>query len=211
MFPDPAKKNTLTESCRRCSALVESRGQISWGVGSPDARLVVVGEAPGAGDPDADRWRGGNYTGMAYTSRHSGRRVRRLFESLGYSPDELYFTNAVKCFPEDGDGSNREPTDRERSNCRPHLLAEIETIDPACIVPTGRHATASLLSAAGRSLDGFLDTVLEPIEAGQLPPMLPILHPSYQEIWISRLGYDLETYERALGETLAALEAEPKD
>jgi uracil-DNA glycosylase family 4 len=147
---------------------------------------------------------------MAYTSRHSGRRVRRLFESLGYVPDDLYFTNAVKCFPSDGEGSNREPTDRERSNCRPYLLEEIETIDPACVVPTGRHATESLLAATGRSLDGFLDAVLEPLETDRLPLILPLLHPSYQDVWVGRLGYDRETYERAIGETLKTLEAEPK-
>jgi uracil-DNA glycosylase family 4 len=175
-----------------------------------DAAIVVVGEAPGAGDPDADRWRGGNHTGMAYTSRHSGRRIRTLFESLGYASEALYFTNAVKCFPCDGEKSNRGPTDEERSNCRPYLIEEIETIAPACVVPTGRHATESLLSAVGRGLDGFLDTVLEPIETDLLPPLLPIVHPSYQDVWIDRLGYESESYERAIGERLTELGVRPK-
>lgn len=209
-FPEPTDRNPLAEDCKRCPALLESRNRISWGVGSPDATLVIVGEAPGAGTPDADRWRGGNHTGMAYTARHSGRRIRSLFESLGYASEALYFTNAVKCFPSDGVGSNREPTGEERSNCRPYLLAEIEAIEPECVVPTGRHATASLLAAAGRSLDGFLETVLEPIETDRLPPLLPILHPSYQNVWIDRLGYDPETYERAIGERLRELGAGPE-
>lgn len=44
----------------------------------------MVGEAPGAGNPDADRWRGGNWNGLAQTTRHSGRPVRQLFVELGY-------------------------------------------------------------------------------------------------------------------------------
>lgn len=209
-YPDPSDRNRLADDCKRCPALVESRTRISWGVGSTTATLVIVGEAPGAGDPDADRWKGGNHTGMAYTSRHSGRRIRTLFRSLGYAPGELYFTNAVKCFPGDGNGSNREPTETERTNCRPYLLGEIETIEPSCVVPTGRHATESLLSATGRTLDGFLETVLEPIETERFPPIVPVLHPSYREIWVDRLGYDADGYERAIGETLAGVDAAPE-
>jgi uracil-DNA glycosylase family 4 len=208
-FPDPEDRNPQRADCRRCPALVEDRTCISWGVGSLDATLVVVGEAPGAGNPDADRWQGGNHTGMAYTARHSGRRVRDLFEGLGYAPADLYFTNAVKCFPSDGEGSNREPTVEERENCRPYLLEELRQVDPACVVPTGRHATESLLAATDRRLDGFLDSVLTPIETDELPPLLPILHPSYQDVWVSRLGYEPEEYRRAIGEALADLDAGP--
>jgi uracil-DNA glycosylase family 4 len=206
-FPDPEDRNPLAADCQRCPSLVEDRTCISWGVGSLDATLVVVGEAPGAGNPEADRWQGGNHTGMAYTARHSGRRVRDLFEGLGYAPEDLYFTNAVKCFPSNGEGSNREPTAEERANCRPYLLEELQEIGPACVVPTGRHATESLLAATDRRLDGFLDSVLTPIETGELPPLLPILHPSYQDVWVSRLGYKPEEYREAIGEALAELGA----
>jgi uracil-DNA glycosylase len=56
-FPDHDSRNVLAEDCRRCPALVEARERISWGNGPLDAALVVVGEAPGAGDPDADSYR----------------------------------------------------------------------------------------------------------------------------------------------------------
>jgi DNA polymerase len=208
-FPDSDDRNVLAEDCRRCPALAADRTCISWGVGSLEATLVVVGEAPGAGTPEADTWKGGNHTGMAYTARHSGRRVRDLFEGLGYGADDLYFTNAVKCFPADGEGSNREPTPAERSNCRPYLLEELEQVDPACVVPTGRHATESLLAATDRSLDGFVDSVLEPVVTDELPPLLPILHPSYQDVWIARLGYEPAEYREAVGAALADLGAAP--
>ena len=90
--------------------------------------------------------------------------VRSPVSGRTVAPESLYFTNPVKCFPSDGTGSNREPAGAERSNCRPYLLEEVETIKPSCVVPTGRHITASLLSAAGRSGEGFLETVLGPIE-----------------------------------------------
>jgi DNA polymerase len=209
-FPDPEDRNKLAADCRRCPEPAAAREHISWGVGSLEATLFVVGEAPGAGDPEADRWQGGNHTGMAYTTRHSGRRVRDLFEGLGYDPDDLYFTNAVKCFPPGEEGSNREPTPEERANCRPYLLSELETVAPDCVVPTGRHATESLLSATDRELDGFLESVLDPIEADGLPPTVPILHPSYQDVWISRLGFeDGAAYREAVGETLEAVGAGP--
>jgi len=67
-FPDPETRNALADECRRCPDLVEAREHISWGNGPLDSDLVVVGEAPGTGNPAADRWRGGNWTGMAYTN-----------------------------------------------------------------------------------------------------------------------------------------------
>ena len=190
----PEEGNPLAPGCERCPDLVESRERISWGNGPVDAAVFVVGEAPGAGDPDAEQWQGGNWTGLAYTSRHSGRRIRELIETVGYGED-CYFTNAVKCFPADGEGSNREPTAEERANCRPYLREEIEQVDPVVVVPTGKHATKSVLALADRSVEGFLETVLEPLECPTLgTTVLPLVHPSYQEIWISRLGYTAESY-----------------
>ena len=71
----------------------------------------------------------------------------------------------------------------------------------------GRHATESLLAATDRSLDGFLEAVLEPVETDRLPPVLPVLHPSYREVWIPRLGYDDDGYRRAMRAALEAVGA----
>lgn len=215
-FPTEDDRVVLDPGCDRCPALVESRTCIAWGTAPPgvepaDADLLVVGEAPGAGDPDADRWRGGNHTGMAYTTRHSGRRVRELFDELGYG-DRAYYTNAVKCFPADGDGGNREPTDGEREACRTHLEAELELVDPRVVVATGKHATVSMLALEDRELDrdwdldGFVETVLEPVPMpSQDTTLLPIFHPSYQDVWIARLGYTPEGYREAIREALSAV------
>jgi uracil-DNA glycosylase family 4 len=200
----PADGNPLAPGCERCPALVESRECISWGNGPRDASVFVVGEAPGAGDRDADRWRGGNWTGLAYTSRHSGRRIRELVDAVGYGED-CYFTNAVKCFPADEEGGNREPTATERANCRPYLRQEIQQVDPDVVVPTGKHATNSVLALEGKTVDSFLDTVLDPVDCpGLETTVLPLVHPSYQEIWIPRLGHTAESYRERFEALLGA-------
>ncbi|MFC4439835.1 MULTISPECIES: uracil-DNA glycosylase [Natrialbaceae] len=204
-FPD--SRNVLEADCRRCPALAENRNCISWGTGPLDADVLVVGEAPGSGNPDADPWQGGNWTGKAYTSRHSGRRIRRMVERIGYG-DEAYYTNAVKCFPasEDEPTSNREPTDEERANCRTHLVTEVEALEPSVVLATGKHATKSVLAAEQRSLEGFIDTVLEPVRCERLDTWLvPILHPSYQDVWIGRLGFEPDEYLEEIRTTLDEL------
>ena len=211
-FPDRDSRNRLESNCLRCPALVESRECIAWGNGSLDADVMVVGEAPAYGNPEADEWRGGNWTGMAYTSRHSGRTVRDLFADAGLAPDDLYVTNAVKCFPAEecgGDGgesdgrpTNREPTADERANCRGHLRTEIEQVDPAVVATTGKHATLSLL---GDLPGGFLDSVLEPVASDEFgTTLLPLVHPSYQNVWLPRLGYSREEYVAEIGAVVRA-------
>ncbi|QLH80413.1 uracil-DNA glycosylase [Halosimplex pelagicum] len=207
-FPDPESRNALAEDCRRCPALAECRERIAWGNGPADASLVVVGEAPAAGDPDADRWRGGNLTGLAYTSRRSGRKIREVVADAGYAGD-AYYTNAVKCFPADpaDPGDNREPTTEERANCRSYLVEEIEAVGPTAVLATGKHATKSVLAVEGRELEGFLDSVLEPVGCERLgTTLVPLVHPSYQEVWIGRLGYSRAEYVEAIRETVAAVD-----
>ena len=203
--PFPTTRHVLEPGCDRCPALVEGRECLSWGTGPLEAAIVVVGEAPGYGDPEADRWRGGNWTGKAYTSAHSGRRIRRLLERIGFGGD-AYYTNAVKCFPADPSdpSSNREPTAEERRNCRSHLLAELENVDPDVVLATGKHATTTMLAAEGQDLEGFLDSVLESMWCDRLGvDLVPILHPSYQDVWIGRLGYEPETYREEIRTTIA--------
>ncbi|MFB6176697.1 MAG: uracil-DNA glycosylase family protein, partial [Halobaculum sp.] len=81
------------------------------------------------------------------------------------------------------------PTAPERSACRNLLLRELDIVAPEVVVATGKHATESLLAAEGRVLDGFLDAVCEPIECVNVGvTLVPILHPSYRDVWLSRLG-----------------------
>lgn len=202
-FPDPDSALVLEPDCERCPALVDCRNRIAWGNGPLDADVLVVGEAPGAGDPEADRWQGGNWTGMAYTAQHSGRRIRETMATVGY-PDSFY-TNAVNCFPADPEepSTNREPTSEELRNCRDHLRTELERVQPAAIVTTGKHATASLLAFDDERVDGFVDSVLEPRPLDAVDATLvPVLHPAYRDVWLSRLGYEKAEYLGELGRVL---------
>lgn len=75
------------------------------------------------------------------------------------------------------------------------------------MVTTGKHATESVLAIEGDAIDGFLECVLDPKPCPSLgATVVPILHPSYQEVWISRLGYDREEYVDAIQETLACVD-----
>lgn len=99
----------------------------------------------------------------------------------------------MKCFPCDGAGSNREPTATERANCRPYLHEELAMVAPDAILTTGKHATASVFAMDDRPVDGFLDLVLDPVETG-VGRVVPLLHPSYQAVWLARLDHTRESY-----------------
>lgn len=217
MYPDKGAQNVIQPQCSKCPALIKSRTNISWGVGHEEADIFIIGEAPGAGDPTADQWNGGNYTGMAYTTRHAGRRIRSLFAAMGFDSSQLYFTNSVKCFPAAGvfsdtdempaSPTNRPPTTSERTNCAQHLCSELAHIEPDCIVPTGRHATESILDLASAEvdIDRFTEYVFEEISIPKYPPIIPILHPSYQNVWIRRLGFNETSYRETLKRRLKAV------
>lgn len=67
------------------------------------------------------------------------------------------------------------------------------------MIPTGKHATISVLAFEDRSVDGFLDLVGQPVDCPTLGvTALPILHPSYEEVWRSRLGYDADEYRELI-------------
>jgi DNA polymerase len=114
--------------------------------------------------------------------------------------EPAYYTNAVKCHPPE----NRDPTAAERANCRSWLRAELDAVAPEVVLPTGKHATLSVLAtlAPEHELDGFLDAVLEPVET-DVATVVPLLHPSYQAVWRSRLGHTRESYVAALSDLLS--------
>jgi DNA polymerase len=137
---------------------------------------------------------------MAYTSRRSGRKIRQVLADADFGHEDCYYTNAVKCHPPE----NRDPTDEELANCRPYLVEEVETVEPTAVLTTGKHATKTVLALDDEDLDGFLDSVLKPRRSEALGvPVVPLLHPSYQEVWLARLGYAYDEYVAAIAEAVA--------
>jgi DNA polymerase len=116
--------------CRLCG-LCETRTQAVFGTGDRGARLMVVGEAPGA---EEDR-RGEPFVGRA------GMLLNSMLRAAGFERREVYLANVLKCRPP----HNRDPSDEEAGRCLPYLRRQIELVSPAVILCVGRIAAQRLL------------------------------------------------------------------
>lgn len=116
--------------CTRCT-LHAGRTNIVFGVGSPDARLMFVGEGPGADEDEQ---------GVPFVGR-AGQLLTQIIKAMGFERDEVYIANVVKCRPP----NNRNPEPDEIALCEPFLVRQIEAIQPAVIVALGKFAAQTLL------------------------------------------------------------------
>jgi DNA polymerase len=134
--PAPARRMTLEEvreelgECTRCK-LHRHRTQIVFGVGNSKARLVFVGEAPGA-DEDAQ---GEPFVGRA------GQLLTKIIGAMGMRREDVYICNIIKCRPP----NNRTPETDEVLACQPFLLKQLQAIGPHFICALGGPATQTLL------------------------------------------------------------------
>jgi DNA polymerase len=119
-------------ACTQCE-LHRTRTQTVFGVGDPSARVMFIGEAPGA---EEDR-QGEPFVGRA------GQLLTQMIRALGLARSEVFIANVLKCRPP----GNRDPSDREAACCRPFLERQIELVDPALIVAVGRIAAQTLLGS----------------------------------------------------------------
>ncbi len=117
-------------TCTRC-ALHQSRKQTVFGVGNPDARLMFIGEAPGA-DEDA---KGEPFVGRA------GQLLTKIIAAMGMKREDVYIANILKCRPP----QNRDPQPAEVECCEEYLRAQIAMIKPKYICALGRIAAHWLL------------------------------------------------------------------
>jgi uracil-DNA glycosylase family 4 len=116
--------------CRRCK-LHATRTNLVFGVGSASARLMFVGEAPGA---DEDR------LGEPFVGR-AGQLLDRIIQAMGLSRPEVYIANVLKSRPP----GNRAPEADEVAQCSPFLFRQIAAIAPEVIVALGAPAAQTLL------------------------------------------------------------------
>jgi DNA polymerase len=116
--------------CKRCK-LCSGRKNIVFGVGNPKARLVFVGEGPGAEEDT----QGIPFVGAA------GHLLTKMIQAMGFSRDEVYICNVVKCRPP----GNRNPESDEIEACQPFLEAQLRAIRPEVIVALGKFAAQTLL------------------------------------------------------------------
>jgi len=128
--PDWESLREQVMQCTRC-ALHRARTQGVFGVGSEHARLLIVGEAPGA---EEDR-RGEPFVGRA------GQLLDAMLRAIDLDRQSVYITNILKSRPPD----NRDPRPEEIAACEPYLRRQIELLAPALIVAVGRVAAQNLL------------------------------------------------------------------
>ena len=116
--------------CQRCR-LSAGRTHIVFGQGNPKARLVFVGEGPGA---DEDR------QGLAFVGA-AGQLLTKIIKAMGLTREEVYICNVIKCRPP----GNRNPEVDEIQACRPFLERQLTAIGPQVICTLGTFAAQTLL------------------------------------------------------------------
>ena len=145
--------------CTLCK-LHKGRHNIVFGVGSPRARLMFVGEAPGE-DEDLQ---GFPFVGKA------GQLLTKMIEAMGLRREDVYICNTVKCRPP----NNRNPEPDELAACEPFLKGQLAAVKPEVIVTLGKFAAQALLRDATpitrlrgqwREYEGI--------------PVMPTFHPAY--------------------------------
>ena len=117
--------------CRRCK-LAPHRTKLVFGVGNPRARLVFVGEGPGA---DEDQ------QGEPFVGRAGQLLTEIITKGMRLRREDVYICNVIKCRPP----GNRNPEPDEVASCEPFLLRQLHLIGPEVIVALGKFAAQTLL------------------------------------------------------------------
>ena len=121
--------------CRRCPVLVANRTQTVFGTGPATARLMFIGEAPGA---DEDR------TGVPFVGRAGQLLTDMITKGMGLTRDDVYIANVIKSRPPE----NRNPFPDEVAHCLPYLEEQIAVIRPEFLCLLGKVAASALLNTA---------------------------------------------------------------
>ena len=169
-------------ACRRCP-LCDGRTQTVFGVRDPNARVLIVGEAPGKNE-DAQ---GEPFVGAA------GKYLNELLAIAGLTREEVFIANVLKCRPP----SNRDPRPEEIQACTPFLREQTRTINPEFIVTLGNFSTKFILKTdvGITRLHGTLQ------RAGRFK-VFPIFHPA-AALYDGKKREALENDFATLGELLS--------
>lgn len=146
--------------CTRCG-LCNTRTRTVFGVGDRAARLMVVGEAPGA---DEDR-QGEPFVGRA------GQLLNAMLRAIGFAREQVYIANVLKCRPP----RNRDPQAAEAAQCLPYLQRQLELVAPGVVLCVGRIAAQNLLGSDATL--GSLRGRVHRLPGGQ--PVVVTYHPAY--------------------------------
>ncbi|MBS4760609.1 MAG: uracil-DNA glycosylase [Clostridium sp.] len=153
-------KNVCTQ-CKACE-LSKTRTSMVFSDGSPDAEIMLIGEAPGA-DEDA--------TGVPFVGR-AGQLLNTFLEEAGISrKNDLYICNTIKCRPP----QNRVPSNEEKLACQSYLMGQISIVKPKIILLCGATAANSFINEDFKisQIRGKWLNLFEDVE------VMAIFHPSY--------------------------------
>jgi uracil-DNA glycosylase family 4 len=159
----PAALRAIQEelhNCTRCPLAFQGRHTVVFGDGNPNARLMFIGEGPGA-DEDAQ--------GLPFVGR-AGQLLNNMITAMGLKRSDVYIANIVKCRPP----QNRVPEPEEANTCAPFLLRQIDVICPEVIVALGSTAATYLLG--GKSP---LARLRGRIHEGRGAKLIVTYHPAY--------------------------------
>lgn len=117
--------------CVKCSELAQTRNSVVFGTGSAQARLMLIGEAPGKEE---------DLQGLPFVGQ-AGQLLTKIIESIGLSRRDVFIANVLKCRPP----GNRQPAPEEIANCQGYLFKQIEWIKPQIICCLGTFAAQTLL------------------------------------------------------------------
>ncbi len=157
--PDLDGLSRALQGCARCR-LSEKRKKVVFGEGAPDARLMFIGEGPGA---EEDR------TGRPFVGQ-AGQLLDRMVVAVGLDRGQTYIANVVKCRPP----GNRDPKDDEIAACSAFLDRQIELIQPDVILALGRFAANRLTGT-----DKPLGALRGRWSRYKGVPLLATYHPAY--------------------------------
>jgi uracil-DNA glycosylase family 4 len=166
-----AELSARMQGCSKCK-LSETRTNLVFGDGNPNARLVFVGEAPGA-DEDAQ--------GLPFVGR-AGQKLTKIIEAIDLKRSEVYICNILKCRPP----NNRTPTSLEIECCLPHLMKQLEAIDPKIVCALGNSAAQTLLNSKApmNRLRGRFHTFGNAIMMPTYHPAALLRNPEYRKpVW----------------------------
>lgn len=152
--------------CIKCQ-LWKGRKKAVPGLGSPESKIMFIGEAPG----QAEDLKGEPFVGAA------GQFLDSLLSENGFSRSDVFITNVVKCRPP----GNRDPKPEEIETCMPYLNRQMAILGPKFIVTMGNHSTSCLLSRANLPFSSITQArgkVYETSFLGYKVAVFPTFHPA---------------------------------
>jgi DNA polymerase len=175
-------------ACKKCG-LHLTRTRTVPGQGHPAPEILFVGEGPGA---EEDR------QGLAFVGR-AGQLLTKMIEAMGFTREQVFIANIVKCHPPGTETVNRAPAPEEMATCIPYLKAQIAVLKPKVIVALGSIAIRGLLNT-----DAPISKLRGTWQKFEAIPVMPTYHPAYllrnppakKEVWL-----DLQEVLRHLGRT----------